>query len=286
MAEASAERALRRPTKPAAAVRTSLAPRSRLSAPDCAAGKRLHALLGQYSADQIKRGLAAPLLFLALALAAKGSVDASPTLWCGSLLLLWGSARLIPLELPLTPTTLAIGVGALALWIVATNQFSNPYNPAAQYHAAFLLGGYLHGRRARAATGTVYGTAVTFGVVLGAWALWQLHAGGEQRPHGPLVTPATFGAIMNFLLLPALVLYATGVRRPALTAALVLLFIGLVASTSRGAWLALAASAVATVFFLSRARLPLPWRRLAVLGASLLLVVVGLWIWRQTTMGS
>lgn len=182
-------------------------------------------------------------------------------------------------------TALGIGVSALALWIVATNLFANPYSPAAQYHGAFLVGGYLYGRRTRSAAGPAYGAALAFGVALAAWALWQLLVGGEHRPHGPLVTPATFGAIMNFLLLPALVLFATGTRRPALAVTLGVLFIGLVASTSRGAWLAFGVAAVGTLLLLSRARLPLARGKVAVLGGLLFLAFAGLWAWKQATLG-
>jgi O-antigen ligase len=197
-------------------------------------------------------------------------VIASPLLWCGSLLMLWVGALAARADAATPPTALGFAVGSLALWMVATNLFANPYNAAALYQAAFLLGGYLYGRRAESA-GRAYATALVFGVAISAWALWQLHAGGEQRPHGPFLTPATLATTLNLLLLPGLVLVITGPRRLALLAGLGVLCLALVASTSRGGLFGLAGAAVVTLVFARRARLPIDRGAVVVLGGLLIL---------------
>src|SRR2546421_175418 len=57
---------------------------------------RLRWPVSKYRTVFSKRGFAAPLLFLALALAAKGSVDATATLWLCGLAVLWVSGALLP----------------------------------------------------------------------------------------------------------------------------------------------------------------------------------------------
>jgi O-antigen ligase len=180
---------------------------------------------------------------------------------------------------------MGIAVVALALWVVGTNFLAHPYNSTAQYHAAFLLGGFLYGRRASSIAGTAFAVAEAFAVALATWALWQRYA-GEARAHGVFITPGTFAATINFLLLPTLVIVALGSRRPALLAALGVLALAIVASTSRGGWLALAGAAAMTMVFIRRAELPIRRRALAMLvgslGVALLLAVA----WSRASLGA
>jgi O-antigen ligase len=222
-------------------------------------------------------------LFLALALAAKGSVDASPALWCGALVMLAASAWGIPREARLPVTALGVVVAALALWMVGTNLFANTYNSAAQYHAAFLFGGYLYGRRAAPHAGMVLRTGLVFGVALAAWALWHLASG--QRAQGPFLAPATLAAVLNLVLLPGLVLLAAGSRRPALVAVLGLLLIALAASTSRGGWLAFAGAGAVSFFFLRSSGTSIGRGVVAKLGGLFVLGLLAVWIWSRV-MGS
>jgi O-antigen ligase len=184
----------------------------------------------------------APLLFLSLGLAALGSVEASPAIWMSALVALTAAFLLIPPNARSAAfTPLAILVVFLAAWIAATNQWSNPsYTAAAQYHAAFLLGGFLLGRRAGAENvDRLFGAALAFAICLAGWALWQ-RAQGEARAHALFETPATLAAAINLVLLPGLVLVLSGKRRALLIAALVISIAALFAAGSRGGWLGLA----------------------------------------------
>jgi O-antigen ligase len=180
-------------------------------------------------------------LFLALALSAKGSAVASPALWLTALVALAAAFFLHPpsgRQSVVTP--LAGAVIFLAVWITVTNKWlSSSYTAAATYHAAFLLGGFLIGRRACAENaGRLYGTALAFVICLAGWAIWQrIH--GLDRAHALFETPATLAATINLVLLPGLVLAAWGKRRLLLVAAMAVLVAALGAATSRGGWLAL-----------------------------------------------
>src|SRR5690349_4882816 len=121
-----------------------------------------------------RRGLAAPLSFLALLASAYGSVHAAPSLWAIALGLVLASAFLF--ESPAHVSSVAgVVVLLLAGWMALSNQFFNPsYTAAASYHAAFLAGGFLLGQRAgEASLRRAYGAALAFAGLLAAWALWQ-----------------------------------------------------------------------------------------------------------------
>jgi O-antigen ligase len=258
------------------AVRPSCAaPRSR-SARDRGARKRFDPLLAQYRIDRVKRGLAAPLLFLALILAGRGSVEASPLVWTAALACLWAGAVSIPRQHRSSLTPLSICVAALAVWIVGANLFANPaYNSAAQYQAAFLLGGFLYGRRVGSAE-LVYRTALALGVALAAWVLWQ-QCMGEFRPRGPFVTPATLATVVNLLLAPGLVLVAFGLRPRVVVIVLGVLTAALAASTSRGGWLALAGGLLVALPFLHRIRARPSPADVAMVGGLLLCGSLAAW---------
>ena len=171
-------------------------------------------------------------------------------------MVLWfGSWMIPPTFSRIGATPIAFVVAAFAFWIATTNLFVNPsYTATGSYYAAFLFGGYLLARRARAIRTSVYSGAVAFGLAISAWALWQQAAHGEARAHGLFITPATLGSTINLILAPGLVLVAFGVRRLDLAAALVALCTALAASESRGAWVALAAAGVVTFVFMLRAQ--------------------------------
>jgi O-antigen ligase len=206
----------------------------------------------------LKRGFAAPFLFLALAAAAFGSVHASPILWAAALLLVVAAARVVPAQVPDPGTSHStIAFVFFALWIAATNQFANPsYTAAAPFHAAFLLGGFILGRRAGVENArTVFLAAFAFALSLVVWTSWQVSQ-GEARAHALFETPATLSAAINLVLLPALACFLWA-RRPAwLGVALVMLVAALSAANSRGGWLAFGAGAAATLIFARRMGLP------------------------------
>ncbi len=179
-------------------------------------------------------------------------------------------------------TPLAICVMAFALWIVGTNSGANPsYTAVAPYHAAFLAGGFLVGRRAGAENaGSAFRVALVFALALAGWALWQQMAQGEARAHGPFVTPATLASTINLVLVPGLVLAALGTRRPVLVAALVVLSAALAAAQSRGGWLALAAVGVVALLFVRRTKVRAGGKAAAIVIAILALGWIGYWLAR------
>ena len=140
---------------------------------------------------------------------------------------------------------------------MATNLWANPsYSAAGIYHPAFLVGGFLLGRRAgKAGAMLIYQTAISFGGCLSLWALWQ-QIGGEARSHALFETPATLAVCLNFAVLPGLVLLATQRPRSFLAAFLALLVAALFATSSRGGWLAFAIGGMVLLALLRRGRVP------------------------------
>ncbi len=233
-----------------------------------------------------KRGLAAPLLFFALALAAKGSVDASATLWLCGLAALWITAALLPPAE--TPRLSALGfvVFGYAAWLVITNTF-NTYTAAASYDAAFLVGGFLIGRRAgRENIDLLFAVTLAFAVGLAAWSIWQRATGAAPRGRALFDTPATLASILNLVLLPGLVVVAAGKRNVWLFAALALLAGAVIGTASRGGWLALLAGGSAAFFLLRRAAITVNLRAaltiVAIFGLGYLLSLLAPLTWDIT----
>lgn len=209
---------------------------------------------------------------------------ASPLLWTGALLALWGAFAVLPESSDggALVTPIGLGIGGLALWIATTNLFANvSYTSAASYQAAILFGGYLVGRRTVAAPRLAFGAAVAFGFAVAAWALWQQLTGGESRAHGPFITPATLASTINLLLVPGLVLVALGVRRVPFLAVLTVLVGALVASQSRGGWISLLAAGVVAFAFIRRAGIGVTWNAAARVGAVLILGAGVVWMLRS-----
>jgi len=203
-------------------------------------------------------------LFSGLALAAAGSVDASPALWAGALAVLWAGSRCLPASVqPAGSPLIAGSVLGFGIWMVLTNLWANPsYTAAAPYHAAFLLCGFLIGRRAGAeAAPLLFKAALALALGLAAWTLWQRIGQGAERAQALFETPATLGATINLILLPALAVFVWGKRRVALAIGVCLLVAALVATGSRGAWLAAAAASAVAVLVAGHAgfRAPLAW---------------------------
>jgi len=215
-----------------------------------------------------KRGLVAPLLFLALALAAQGSAHASPLLWFGALALLVVIGAMVPAETAPPLGSLAAVVCMFAAWIVATNLWANPaYNVSAPYHAACLVGGFILGRRCTAhGLPLLFGTALAFALALAGWAIWQSFGVGG-RGHALFETPAILAATLNLVLLPGLVLVALRAPSRFLVAALVILGAGLAAAASRGGWLGLGAGLLVAAVLTRRAGLAVGWHRALLVAA-------------------
>jgi O-antigen ligase len=192
----------------------------------------------------------------ALLAAAYGSVEASPSLWACALVLLWVAYISTPTpEGSGDPSLLLCAVGFFAAWIVATNIWANPgYTAAAPYHAGFLVGGVLLGRRAgRENAHLLFATVLIFALGLAGWAMWQRIGQGAARAQALFETPATLTSTINLVLLPGLVLVAWGKRNILLVSALVLLGAAFAAAASRGGWLALGAGGLAAFAYGRRA---------------------------------
>ncbi len=158
-----------------------------------------------------------------------------------------------------------MSVFAFALWIVVTNLWANPsYTAAAPYHAAFLLGGFLLGRRAGAENAALlFGAALVFALGLAAWAIWQRIGQGAPRAYALFETPAMLSSTINLVLLPGLVLVAAGRRSAVLAVALIAFSAALAAAASRGGWLGLAAGGLVAALLARRAGLRIAWKSAA-----------------------
>ena len=163
---------------------------------------------------------------------------------------------------------------------MATSLWASPsYSAAGVYHPAFLAGGFLLGRRAgKVDAPLVYATAAAFAACLSFWSLWQ-QLGGEARSHALFETPATLAAYINFALLPGLVLLATQRVRSIVVSLLTLLVAALLATLSRGGWLAFALSMVVSFVFLHHGRVAIAARGYlaaagVLIGGALLLLAI------------
>jgi O-antigen ligase len=226
--------------------------------------------------ESAKRGLRAPLLFAALFLAARGSVEASPLLWLSALTALGGAAWLLRRENASGVTLLGACTLALALWIAMTNFWASAsYSAAAPYHAAFLVGGFLVGRTAGADNARLLlCTVLLFVLGLGVWALGQRFCCEGPRAQALFETPATLSATINLALLPVLALVGAGRSRAILSMALVVLVAASVAAGSRGGWVSLAAGCVIAAVLARRAQIRIDWRAAAALASVSALTVV------------
>jgi O-antigen ligase len=192
-------------------------------------------------------------LFLALAAAALGSVKASPAIWASALLLVLVTSRTLPLRSSVPITELSVAALSFAAWLVATNGLVNPsYTAAAPYHAAFLAAGILLGRRAGLHQArTIFRAALALAVFLSLWAIWQ-RASGEPRGHALFETPATLASTINLAFAPALVLMLVAKPSRLLLMLAAILAGGLLATASRGGWVALGISGVVAAVLLRR----------------------------------
>ena len=228
----------------------------------------------------LKRGLAAPLLFLALAFASWGSLDASPAIWLGAIVLLLAAAWLLPAA-SRGLTVLSAAAGGFALWLVVTNWAFNPsYSAAAPYHAAFLLGGLIVGRRAGLTDARqLFASSLSMVLCLAAWALCQEAVNPAQRAHALFETPATLAASINLLLLPSVTLILFGNRQLLLLTTVVALSAGLIAAGSLGGWLAAALGSALAIALAYRGGLRLQRRPLALASLAVLLGwAIALWL--------
>lgn len=215
--------------------------------------------------SRIERGLAAPFVFLGVAVAAIGSVEASPAIWAASLgLLLIGVFASTP-DHAAGPGLLTFTAFCYALILVLNNAFISPaYTPAAPFHAAFLVAGLVVGLRMGGDALSVLGRLLALGAgLLAAWGLWQVSGGGASRATAHFETPATLAAVINFALLFVLVHLAVSAPRWPWAALGVLLSAGLASTVSRGGLLSLLAGLLVVAVAARRSGLTLSRRGVA-----------------------
>ena len=237
----------------------------------------------------MKGALAAPLVFLGAAIAAWGSSQPSPAIWILAIAFLaaaWIQAgRTAPGFTPL-----ALAIWAYVAWTVAsTGFFSAVYNPAGLFDPVFLLVGFSLGRASEeAGRQRTFALFATGAAMLAVWALGQVSL-GLGRGQALFETPNTLASVLNLMLVPAVVLVASGLRGRKLGLLVTLLFAGLCATFSRGAAIALVIGLIVSLAVFNPQGVR--WRHMARVGvlffagAALTAVAVGLRAWLHTQDG-
>ena len=202
-------------------------------------------------------------------LAAAGSVVASPSLWLGSLALVAAAIACQAERRPTSATHVAFVVWACAAWAIGNSLVNPAYTPAGVFHPLFLLAGFALARSASARERDTVFTALAAGAAaLAAWGLWQSATGGG-RAHAHFETPNTLAAVLNLALAPLVFRIAHGDARRHLPALAIVMAAGVVATLSRGGWIALAAGLVAAMLTCPvRAQRAAVWRAAAALLAG------------------
>ncbi|MGQ0510917.1 MAG: O-antigen ligase family protein [Betaproteobacteria bacterium] len=209
-----------------------------------------------------ERGLAAPFVFLGVAVLAAGSVEASPAIWTLSLGLLLLGAFGSPSDQAVTPGMLSLAAIGYALMLVLNNALVSPaYTAAAPFHAAFLAAGLLVGLRKDGEFLRVLFRLLGLGAgVLAVWSLWQISWGNASRATAHFETPTTLAAVLVFALLYVLVRLYLATPGRIWMALGVLLSAGVAATVSRGGLLALLAGLLVAAVFARRMGIAPSWR--------------------------
>ncbi len=162
------------------------------------------------------------------------------------------------------------------LWTVFHTLFvTQSYSPAGLFQPLFLATGFALGRRAFERS-SEHALAYAWGWAIVAVTCYALVEAGYAATiaAAPFETPAILTALINLALLPALAHALWGPRAsPNRFIAIMLLFAGLIAATSRGGWLGLLIGFAATLIVF-RGRIPAA--RNAVVVAAAVLSAAGL----------
>src|SRR5438874_2354034 len=144
----------------------------------------------------MKGALAAPFVFLGLAVAAWGSSYASPAIWSVALALLGGAWVLSGRKAP-GVTLLAMALCAYVSWTIAnTLVFSTAYNAAGLFDPMFLLIGFCVGRSLEQKDRQlVIALSAAGAAALSVWAVAQL-AAGSARGAALFQTPNTLASVL------------------------------------------------------------------------------------------
>ncbi|HEY5635679.1 MAG TPA: O-antigen ligase family protein [Burkholderiales bacterium] len=223
-----------------------------------------------------RRGLAAPLFFLALAAASIGSVHASPALWLATVIALTACAACWEAR-PIPRSVTSAAVAAFVLWLVLGNLlWHEAYTPAATFNATILAAGYVVGVRVSNEAWPALCVASLVAFALGVlWALLQVLVQGFTRASAGFETPGTLSIFLVMALVPACVASAESDARWRY-AAVILLAAGVAAAASRAGYIALGTGLLAVIAARRSARLdPIITRRLVGIAGGL---VVGFWV--------
>lgn len=188
------------------------------------------------------------MFFCGFAAAVAGSSIASPTLWAVALLLLLAAYACQANGDTPGITALAAVLCSFVAWVVVNSFINAPYTAAGIFHPAFLAGGFLFARGLDADARKRVLAALLFALALLALcALWQAGS-GEGRAHAYFETPNTLATVINLGLAPLLFRIAYGDHRRIVVALALLLVAALVATLSRGGFIALGGGMLATTF--------------------------------------
>lgn len=172
---------------------------------------------------------------------------------------------------------LGLAVGAYSAWLLGVAVFATPgYSADALYRPLVLLAGFaVAASFERDRLETLFRAGTLLLILLVLLGLLQFHFGvlrlsiNPQRAAATFITPNSFATAINLFLLPLLAIAAAGRGgRPALVAAL-WLYAGLLATESRGGWVAFAAGLCFIAAYLGIRRLKAGWRPAAGLLAAL-----------------
>lgn len=229
-----------------------------------------------------KGALAAPFVFVGLALAAVGSLVASPSLWLGALTALFAVRACRPDGRTPGLTAIAAAVAAYAGWSIGNDLFNTAYTAAGIFHPMFLVGGFLFARRCNQSDRKqAFVLFVAGAALLATWGIAQA-AVGEGRAHAFFETPNTLATVLNLALAPLAIAMSLGERRRVAVVVACLLAAGLTTTLSRGGFLALASAlAIVWIFFRRPAMSCAPRRVLAcvVAGAAIGLIALAVPTW-------
>ncbi|HEY6966423.1 MAG TPA: O-antigen ligase family protein [Burkholderiales bacterium] len=204
----------------------------------------------------------------------------------------WGAIALLATSVLAAPRRalaadgLGIALGLFCGWLFLSAVFLTPsYSAEALYRPLVLFGGYAAGvSLGRPALTQLFraGTAllallVLLGLLQLYFGFWHL-AHNPQRAAATFITPNTFATAINLILLPLAVLALVRGRSRWAYALALWLFAGLLATESRGGWLAAFAGLVFIAWYqgVPRTREARePWMRLM---AGLLWVYIAFWV--------
>lgn len=163
-------------------------------------------------------------------------------------------------------------------WMILANKLLNPsYTAAGTFHALFLLAAFAVGRRAyHGGSKAFFQAATVFAVCLAGWALWQ-RAVGAPRAQALFEAPATLTAVLNLVLIPALVYRANGAGGLPVAGVVAMLMAGLTAANSRGGWLGFTVALLVAALLARRAKIQADTKSTVVVACALGAGVIIAW---------